>query len=535
MSLKTRNTRWQRRAPRTNGRTEEAERLHPAGAGFTMGDVVHARVDVSHLDHHIEASLQKMTLESTIESRERKVVTVVAVVSVFVFLGFDIRDRWEGWTPLAGLTAFILGSVLFSKKPKKINWTPVVWGILLQFALGMLILRWQPGFRACMWLGDQVTTFLGYTDLGSQFVFGDKYLDHPVVFQILPVVVFFSAVVSVLYYIGAMQAVIKVIALFLQAVLNTTPIESFATAAHIFVGQVESSVALRPFWMRLTESEMHAVMTSGFATVAGTLFGAYVKFGVPAEHVISASFMSAPAALAIAKISIPETQKSQIRSQKEINLPSGQETNLIEALSAGATMAIKLIAYVVVNIIAFVAVLGFLDACLGYLGARVGLPDMSFQLICSYVFMPVAAAMGVRWDEAQTVGALIGKKIVLNEFLAYIDLGAMIQAGTLSDRTGVLATYILCGFGSIAALGINLGSLTSAAPDRRPDFARLSVRSMINGNIACFMTACIAGLLYQGDVAHSPHSVVQNVTVMIPDNVTTLFNTTTQVMLTSTV
>ncbi|KAH3891845.1 solute carrier family 28 member 3-like [Dreissena polymorpha] len=449
----------------------------------------------------------------------------------------DIWDEWHKWTPVGGLAFFVIISVIFSTNFRKINWVTVIWGVLLQFALGLLILRWEPGFRACQWFGDQVTAFLAHTDRGSSFVFGEKYLDHPVAFKILPVVVFFSAVVSVLYYVGAMQAVIRGIACVLQWSLNTTPIESFATAAHIFIGQVESSVALRPFWTRLTESEIHAVMTGGFATVAGTVIAAYVEFGVRAEHVISASFMSAPAALAIAKISVPETQISNIKTQNEIKLPSGQETNLIEALSVGATMAIKLIAYVVVNLIAFISILGFLDDILGYLGSKVNFPELSFQLVCSYVFMPLAAMIGVDWADTRLVGALIGKKVVINEFLAYIDLGTMIKGRTLSDRSAILATYCLCGFGSIPALGINLGALSSAAPDRRSDFARLILRAMINGNIACFMTACVAGLLYQssadpginGGYFNSTNSSVANT------NSTTVFNTEDFIMSTTSI
>lgn len=442
----------------------------------------------------------------------RRVSTIVVLIAILVFLVIDLWNEWMKWVPLGGLAVFVAISVMFSKYPRKIIWTPVIWGIFVQFGLGLLILRWGPGYKACEWVGQQVTTFLAYTDKGSEFVFGEKNIDHPVAFKILPVVIFFSAVVSVLYYLGTMQIIIKSISLFLQLTLQTTPIESFATAAHIFIGQVESSVALKPFWMKLTESELHAVMTSGFATVAGTIIAAYVEFGVPAEHVISASFMSAPAALAIAKISVPETQVSKIKTQKEIKLPSGQESNLIEALSVGATTAIKLVAFVVVNLIAFIAVLNFLDTALSYFGAKVNYPDLSFQLICSYIFMPLAAVIGVPWSETKTVGALIGKKIVINEFLAYADLGAMIKEDVIGERSKILATYILCGFGSIAALGINLGSLSSVAPERRSEFARLSLRSMINGNIACFMTACVAGLLFQSSDTPANAGVYMNTT-----------------------
>ncbi|XP_053376292.1 solute carrier family 28 member 3-like isoform X2 [Mercenaria mercenaria] len=442
---------------------------------LTGGKVRHFVIQVfSKVKKHTKLKNKRISLWM------RRISTLVVALAIITFLVIDLWDEWRKWIPLGGLVVFVVLSVMFSKHPGKIKWTPVLWGIFLQFGLGLLILRWEPGFEACRWVGRQVTTFLAYTDAGSEFVFGEKYTYHPVVFKILPVVVFFSSAVSILYYLGAMQIIIKCIALILQLALATTPIESFATAAHIFIGQVESSVALKPFLVKLTESELHAVMTSGFATVAGTIIAAYVEFGVPAEHVISASFMSAPAALAIAKISVPETEVSKIKSQKEIKLPSGQESNMIEALSVGATTAVKLVAYVVVNLIAFIAVLSFLDSALSYFGEMVNYPELSFQ-----------------------------------------------------ERSAVLATYILCGFGSIAALGINLGSLSSAAPERRSQFAQLSLRSMINGNIACFMTACVAGLLYQHSQSQEATTPYMNSTEPILNSNVTLNITTLSPMFNS--
>ncbi|KAK3108785.1 hypothetical protein FSP39_015702 [Pinctada imbricata] len=369
----------------------------------------------------------------------------------------------------------------------------------MQFTLGILILRWPPGYAACKFLGDSVTVFLSYTDAGSKFVFGDPgYTLHAVAFQILPVVVFFSAIVSILYFLGVLQFVIKVIAKSLEFLMQTTPMESFATAAHIFIGQVESSVALKPFLATLTDSELNAVMTSGFATVAGTVIAAYVEFGVPAEHVISASFMSAPAALAVAKLNYPELKDIE-RSDEEIELDVGNESNIMEAAAVGAMYAVKLIAYVVVNLIAFLAILAFLDAVIAYFASKVGFFTVDFEYVISYLFMPLAVVMGVPWDEAQTVGKLIAKKVLANEFLAYADLGQYITSGQLQVRTIVISTYILCGFGSSAAMGINLGALSAAEPKKRSDFAKLLSRAFIEGNIACFMTACIAGILYQND------------------------------------
>lgn len=441
----------------------------------------------------------------------RRLLTVGGVLGVIAALVVDIWDDFERFKPAGGLAILLILAVVFSKAPRKINWTSVTWGILLQFCLGFVILRWKVGFHAFQWLGVQVTSLLAYTDAGTKFVFGKKYTDHPIVFKILPVLVFFGALTEVLYYVGAMQAVIKSIASLLQFAMITTPIESFATAAHIFIGQLESSVALKPFFLQLTTSELHAVMTSGFATIAGSMFAATIEFGIPPEHLVSASFMSAPAALAMAKISIPETERSSIRRQKDLKVPLGNATNLIEALANGSTTTIKLISYVVVNLIAFMATLAFLDAVLSYLGDKVGYPGLSFQLVCSYIFYPFAVIVGIPLSDALQVGSIYGKKIIMTEFLAYIELGEKAKSGLLQGRSLVLGTYMLCGFGSLTSIGIYLGALVSAVPQRRNDFADLSLRGLIYGNIACLMTTCIAGLLYHPDSLKSTLGLQSNV------------------------
>ncbi|CAH1783625.1 unnamed protein product, partial [Owenia fusiformis] len=238
------------------------------------------------------------------------------------------------------------------------------------------------------------------------------------------------------------------------------------------------------------------VLTGGFATIAGTVVAAFINFKAPAEHVLSAAIMSAPAALAIAKLNFPETEESCLVTQDDVKLEKGSERNILEAASNGAVAAIKLVAGVVVNLIAFISLLAFLNATLSYLGSIVGYPEVSFEWICSYVFMPVAFMMGIQWEDAGKVGSLIGTKIFLNEFVAYSRLQPLVDAGEISTRSVVIATYALCGFGSVAAIGINLGALGAMAPLRRSEMASKMLRAMISGNIACFMTACIAGLLY---------------------------------------
>ncbi|OWF53706.1 solute carrier family 28 member 3-like [Mizuhopecten yessoensis] len=484
--------------------------------------VVHRFWGIATLLSHVTTPLLEIRRRHCFFSQKRrtlagKLFTALLFVAIGVYLVLDLYEEPERLIPLGGLLLFLVIMFVTSKAPSKVQWRAVLWGLLLQFLMGIVILRWPPGYRVCKMMGDAVAKFLSFTDYGSKFVFGDKnYTMHVVAFKILPVVVYFSAVVSILYYWGVMQIVIKGLAKLFQYTMKTTAVESFATAAHIFIGQVVSTVALKPFLRDLTLSELNAVMTSGFATVAGTVIAAYIEFGVPAEHVITASFMSAPAALAVSKLNWPETEVPQ-GDEKDIyvKLNVGNEHNVMEAASAGALTAIKLISYVTVNLIAFISLLAFLDYFLSFMGSRVGHPEVTFQFLCSYTFMPLALVMGVRWQDCGKVAELIGKKIFINEFLSFADLGTMIKNDEINERSVVIATYILCGFGSIAAMGINLGAFTAADPSRQKDYAKGMLRAMIGGNVACFMTACVAGILYQGNP-------LQNLNL----NVTTTVNST---------
>lgn len=480
---------------------------------------------ISNVVGHITTPLRALRKRHCVVSPKRQILagrffTAFLFVALGVYLVADLYDEPERLIPLGGLILFLVLMFVTSTAPTKVQWRAVLWGLLIQFIMGIIILRWPPGYKVCKLMGDGVAKFLSFTDFGSKFVFGEKtYTMHVVVFKILPVVVYFSAVVSILYYLGVMQFIIKGLAKLFEFTMNTTPVESFATAAHIFIGQVVSTVALKPFLRDLTLSELNAVMTSGFATVAGTVIAAYIEFGVPAEHVITASFMSAPAALAVSKLNWPETEVPTGEAKDVyVNLNVGNEHNIMEAASAGALTAIKLISYVTVNLIAFISLLAFVDYSLSFMGSRVGHPEFTFQFLCSYTFMPLALVMGVRWQDCGKVAELIGKKIFINEFLSFADLGTMIKNDEINDRSIVIATYILCGFGSIAAMGINLGAFTAADSSRRQDYAKGMLRAMVGGNVACFMTACVAGILYQGNP-------FENMAELNP-NVTALFNST---------
>ncbi|KAK3103289.1 hypothetical protein FSP39_018224 [Pinctada imbricata] len=485
--------------------------------------------------------------------------TVFAIVYIIVDIALKTP---RNLISLAGIAIFILLFFVFSFNPAKVKWRPVFWGLAIQFIFALLILRTDPGFQAFDWLGDRVQEFLSYSDSGAIFVFGEEYERHFFAFKVLPVIVFFSTVTSILYYLGVMQFIIKHIARFMAMSMGTSPTESLNAAGNIFLGQSEAPLMIRPFLPDMTASELHAVCTGGFATIAGSVLAAYILYGVPANHLLSASVMSAPAALAMAKLFWPETEMSKAKSEDVYNMQKGQERNIIEAASMGASQSIKLVANVAVNVMAFIALLEFVNSTLKWFGERAGLNSetdpLTFQFICSYVFWPIAFFMGVETVDCRRVAEMIGIKTFINEFVAYTslsvyidnqknltwyeglrnttnnatgevftaawykegndihyrDLNITLKGGILEQRSVVISTYALCGFSNIGSIGIMLGALGAMAPSRKSDLSRVVIRAMIAGNVACFMTACIAGSEFgTGQESYSRCRVRQIVTI----------------------
>ncbi|XP_052800358.1 solute carrier family 28 member 3-like [Mya arenaria] len=459
---------------------------------------------------------------------------IIVVVGVVTYVIIDIAiDQPANLISVAGMVLYIIIFYIFSINPAKVNWHTVFWGIALQYVFALLILRTETGYQIFKWLGDRVTEFLEHTMAGILFAFGDTYTDHFFAMKVLSIVIFFFTFINIMYYLGVMQAVIKVVGRFLAFCMGTTPAESINAAANIFVSMTESPLMIRPFLEDMTRSELHAVMTGGFATIAGSVLGAYISFGVPANHLLSASVMSAPAALAISKLAYPEVEKSKASSDDFTKMEKSPEHNLIEAASNGATASLKIIGAILVNVIAFLSLLAFLNATLTWIGHRVGIyePDLTFELITSYVLFPVSFFMGVETGDCRKVAELIGVKTFTNEFIAYGNLkvlienrqalsnyttfhnttdwfwdkgnvvlnitGEVLAGGFISEKSEIISTYALCGFANFGSIGITLGGLGSLAPSRRSDLTQMVVRAMICGNVACFLTACIAGLLYK--------------------------------------
>ncbi|MBD2454033.1 NupC/NupG family nucleoside CNT transporter [Nostoc sp. FACHB-87] len=395
---------------------------------------------------------------------------------------------------ILGILVFIGISYALSVERQAVRWRTVAWGLGLEFIFALLILKTPWGLNIFKSLGDIISNFLAFSDVGAKFVFGENFKDHLFAFQVLPTIIFFSAFISVLYYYGILQRVVNILAWIMIKTMKTSGSESLSCAGNIFLGPTEAALMVKPYIGSMTLSELHAVMTGGFATIAGGVLGAYLSFGIPAEHLIAAFFMTAPTSLVVSKLMYPETEVSQTAGQAKIDVETNY-VNVIDAATTGAIDGVKLAVNVGVMIIAFLGLLAALNALLGWFGSLVNLPQLSLQLILSFVMAPIAWLMGVPWKDCQQVGALLGTKTILNEFIAFLDLKQLIQDGKISQRAVIIATYALCNFANIGSIGITIGGLTGMAPHRQHDLARLGVRTMIGGLLAGFITACIAGVL----------------------------------------
>ncbi|KAK7474511.1 hypothetical protein BaRGS_00034265, partial [Batillaria attramentaria] len=377
-----------------------------------------------------------------------------------------------------------------------ISLRPVVWGVGAQLCVGVVVLKTAAGRDAFEWLGHQVELFLDYVTAGVLFVFGEKYKDFFFAFKLMPTVIFVSSVISVLYYLGIMQVVVNAIAMVMRLTMGTTAAETVCTAASIFLGQPEASLTIRPYLSTMTNSELHAIMTAGFASVSADIFALFVNYGVSSAHILTAVLMSAPAGLAVSKIVCPQSPDYR-QYRREVTAKDKQDTdkaqNVLDAAAKGAQDAVPIVFAVGATLIAFLSILDFLNAVLGYLGSLVHIQDLTFELIMSYVFMPLAFLMGAPWRDCRVVGEVIGLKTVVNELVGYQRLGEYIKNNTLTARSEVISVYALCGFSNPTTVGITLGGLGALVPERRHHLAQLVISAWVSGCVACFVTACFAG------------------------------------------
>lgn len=421
-------------------------------------------------------------------------------------------DRFHG---ILGLVVILVAAWALSADRKKIRLRIVAWGLALQLAFGLFLMKTHVG-RA---LFDKARVFmdgiLEITAQGAHFVFGplaplpdapqEPSLGFILAFQALPVIIVFSSLMAMLYHLGLMQLIVRLFAWLMRKTLGTSGSESLSAAGNIFVGMTESPLLIKPYVETMTISELMALMTGGFATIAGSVFALYVSFGIDAGHLLTASVMSAPAALMIAKIMIPETETSQTAGSVRVKMER-ETQNLIDAAASGATVGLKLALNVAAMLLAFVALLYLVNMGLGWISGLLetitgsdlfpGEEKLSLAVVFGWVFGWLAWCMGVPAAEMAQVGDLLGTKISINELIAYQSLVEMVKEGALSEKSAIISTYALCGFANFGSIAITIGGIGGIAPGRRKDLARLGLKAMLGGAMASFTTAALAGILY---------------------------------------
>ncbi|KLN97810.1 nucleoside transporter NupC [Moellerella wisconsensis] len=414
---------------------------------------------------------------------------------------------------LVGMAALIFIAVLFSTNRRAIKLRTVVGAFLIQIGVGALVLYVPAGRKVLLAVSDAVSSVIGYGKEGMDFIFGGLVSDKMFelfggggfifALRVLPVIVFFSSLIAVLYYLGIMQFIIKILGGGLQKLLGTSRTESLSATANIFVGQTEAPLVVRPYIATMTNSELFAIMSGGLASVAGAVLAGYAQMGVPMEYLIAASFMAAPGGLLFAKLMVPETEDMKDRADAmDLVAEDERPANVIDAAASGAASGMQLALNVGAMLLAFVALIALLNGILSGIGGWFDYPQLSLELILGWCFSPIAYLIGVPWSEANIAGSFIGQKIVVNEFVAYINFGEylkpdadVIAAGkqVLSEHTKAIISFALCGFANLSSVAILLGGLGSMAPNRRQDVARLGLKAVMAGTLSNLMSATIAG------------------------------------------
>ena len=397
---------------------------------------------------------------------------------------------------LIGLAAILGLAVVASSDRSRIPWRTVVLGLALQVGFALLVLRFGPGRDALDFVAGQVAALVAYAEEGTTFVFGRLTEGEGGVFafQVLPVIVFLGALIGMLYYLRVIQLFVHYLGGAIAWALRTSRLESVYAATVIFLGQTEAPLLISPYLQRLTRSELFAVMTAGFAAVAGSTLVGYALLGAPLEYLLAASLMNAPGALLMAKIMLPETEaETEATAGSVRDVRDEESANVIDATGRGALAGGRIAAIVAAMLIAFVSLIAMANGVLGGVGGWLGDDTLSFEKILGYAFAPVAWAIGVPWGEAQEAGNLIGLKTVLNEFVAFAELGK--QVDQLSEKTVLVSTFALAGFANFASIAIQIGTLGGLAPERRAEVAQLGLKALLAGSLVNLSNAAIAGVV----------------------------------------
>lgn len=397
-------------------------------------------------------------------------------------------------TGIFGVIALLAIAIALSNNKQAINWRTVGGAFVIQILIALFVLYFEPGIAALLALTDFVAGVIAYADEGINFVFGsvgNKSLGFIFAFNVLPVIIFFSALITVLYHLGIMKFIIHIIGGGLQKVLGTSRPESMSAAANIFVGQTEAPLIVRPFIPKMTQSELFAVMVGGLASIAGSIMAGYAGIGVELKYLLAASFMAAPAGLLMAKIMVPEVDTPN----NDLAQVDGEDTsyaNIFDAAASGASSGLQLALNVGAMLLAFVALIALINGIIGWTGSLFGFENLTFEQILGYLMAPIAWAIGVDWSEAQIAGSFIGQKIVVNEFVAYLNFVEM--SDQLSVKSQAIITFALCGFANFSSIAILMGGLGAMAPSRRKDIARLGLKAVCAATLANLMSAALAGL-----------------------------------------
>lgn len=416
---------------------------------------------------------------------------------------------------ILGIVVLLGIGYLLSENRRAINLRTVVLAFTIELALGGLILYSPAGQQVLFVMAEAVTTVINFNNAGTSFIFGglvsDKMFEifgsggFVIALRVLPIIVFFSALSAVLYYLGIMQILVRWVGGALQRLLKTSRAESMNSAANIFLGVTEAPLLVKPYLGSMTRSELFAVLCGGLASIAGTMLVSYASLGVKMEYLLAASFMAAPGGLLFAKLMLPETQQTADESNAK-PVQENRPANIIDAAAEGAINGLNMALAVGAMLLAFVSLVALLNGLLGGVGGWFGLPDLSMELILGYLLSPLAWLMGIPWNEALTSGAIIGQKIVINEFFAYANLaeylkGNEVVAATglpMTERTQIILSFALCGFANFGTVAIAIGGIGSLIPNRRKEIATLGMKALVAGVLSNLMAATIAGLFIGG-------------------------------------
>lgn len=410
----------------------------------------------------------------------------------------------ERFTGLIGVVLILGVAYALSNNRKAINYRTVGVGLALQFGLAVFILRTETGQVTFQWLGDKVQKLLSFSDQGASFVFGSLVSsdlmqrvfgpgnDFIFFFKVIPTIIFVAVLVNMLYHLGIMQRVVALIARGVYWLMGVSGSEALSNVASTFVGQVEAQIMIKPYLKGMTNSELMASMTGSFACIAGGVMAVYISLGVPAPYLIAASLMAAPGALVISKIVYPETEVSETKGAIKLDIKK-THANLLDAIAAGASEGLKVGFNVIAMLIGFIALVALFDFLLGKVGGVFNFPQLSFNYLLGKVFSVFAWTMGVPSQDVEVAGSLMGTKMVINEFVAYLDLVKVKE--TLDPKTLIITSFALCGFANFSSIAIQVGGIGELAPSRRSDLARLGFRALICGTLASYMSATFAGLL----------------------------------------